>query len=115
MIKTIVTCLCLAIFLMFTIGTLQADSGQESGEAIFKTLHCNGCHRPEGKGVGISLSKIAKGYAGQASRLNDYLAGESEAMLNPAKARIMARYIKKTKKLSAAQRKALIDYLLSFK
>jgi cytochrome c len=115
MIKTTVSCLCLVILLVISFGTLRADSGEIPGEAVFRTLHCNGCHKPEGKGVGISLSKIAKGYAGQASRLNDYLAGESEAMLNPAKARIMARYIKKTKKLSHAQRKSLTDYLLSFK
>jgi len=114
MIKTTVSCLCLLVLLVFSFGTSRATSGDMPGEAVFRTLHCNGCHKPEGKGVGISLSKIAKGYAGQASRLNDYLAGEAEAMLNPAKARIMARHLKKTKKLSPAQRKALTDYLLSF-
>ena len=113
--KAITFCLCLAIALVFGLGAVRADSGQASGEAIFKKLHCSGCHESEGKGAGVSLQQIAKGYAGQADRLNDYLAGKSEAKLEPAKAQIMASHVEQTKALSPAQRKALVDYLLSFK
>lgn len=113
--KAIAFCLCLAIVLVFGIGALRADSGQVSGEAIFKKLHCSGCHESEGKGAGVSLQQIAKGYAGQADRLTDYLAGKSEAKLEPAKAQIMASHLEQTEKLSPAQRKALVEYLLSFK
>ncbi len=95
--KTTILCLCTALLLACGVGVLRADSGEASGETMFRTLRCTGCHKLEGKGVGLSLKQIAKGYSGQAGRLNSYLAGQAEAMLNPAKARVMARHIKKTK------------------
>jgi len=40
------------------------------------------------------------------------LKGESESIVRPQKARLMKRYIEKTKKLSDADRNALADFLL---
>ncbi len=90
-----------------------AGSQGPSGREVFQSLRCSGCHKVEGRGVGLELKQVAKGYAGQADRLEAYLAGEAEPLLNPAKARSMASQIRKTKKLSPAERKALVDYLLS--
>jgi cytochrome c551/c552 len=115
MLKSAVFCLIAVLWLAVGVAIPSADSGQLSGEALFRSLHCNGCHKVEGKGVGMDLKKIARGYEAKAQRLNNYLAGKVEALLNPAKARVMANQIKKTKKLSPAERQALAGYLLSFK
>ena len=115
MLKTAMFGLIATLLLAMGVAIPSADSGQISGEALFHSLHCNGCHRAEGKGVGMDLKQIARGYKAKTQRLNDYLAGKAEALLNPAKARVMANQIKKTKKLSSAERQALAGYLLSFK
>jgi len=115
MFKTWFFSLFATLFLALGISFPLAHAGQTSGEGLFRSLKCSGCHRVQGKGVGMDLKEIARGYAGQAQRLNDYLTGQAEATLNPAKARVMANQIKKTKKLSPDQLQALAAYLLSFK
>jgi cytochrome c551/c552 len=109
--------LSLAAMLLIAAGAAipPANSEEISGQALFRSLHCGGCHKIEGKGVGMDLKQIAQGYKAEAQRLNDYLAGKKEALLNPARARVMARQIKKTKQLSPVERQALAAYLLSFK
>lgn len=115
MYKTALFCLLAALFFTIGVAVPSANSGENSGEALFRSLHCNGCHKAEGKGVGMDLKQIAGGYKDQAQRLSDYLAGKEKALLNPARARVMANQIKKTEKLSPAERQALAAYLLSFK
>ena len=51
-------------------------------------------------------------YQGKEEQLVKYLKGESEAIVKPEKANLMKRHIEKTKKLSEADLKALVDFLL---
>jgi cytochrome c551/c552 len=98
----------------FLAGGAMAQAGQSEVNPTFKRLHCGACHKTEGKGTGLSLEKIAAGYKGKSELLTAYLAGQGQAQINPAKARIMASQIKKTEKLTPQERKGLVDYLLSF-
>jgi cytochrome c len=92
-----------------------AAAGGADGKAVFKELNCGSCHKEAGKGVGASVKEVSRAYAGKAQRLADYLNGQAEALMNPAKAAIMRRQIAKTQELPPAERQALADYLLSLK
>jgi len=92
-----------------TLNTAQADEG----ETIFKSQGCISCHKKESYSkVNPSLTEIFRAYQGKEEQLIKYLQGESEAILRPEKSNLMKRQIEKTKKLSAADRKALADYLM---
>jgi cytochrome c551/c552 len=51
-------------------------------------------------------------YQGKEAQLINYLKGESDAIVRPDKASRMRRHIEKTKKLSDADLKSLVDYVL---
>jgi cytochrome c len=94
---------------IFVMNTAWADEG----ETIFKSQGCKLCHKKESSSkVNPSLPEISQAYLGKEAQLIKYLKGESEAIVRPEKANIMKRYIKKTKILSEADLKALVDFLL---
>jgi cytochrome c len=94
---------------IFTIGTAVADDG----EAIFKSQGCMSCHKKESTSrVNPSLTEISQAYLGKEEQLVKYLKGESEAIVRPEKSNLMKRHIEKTKLLSEADLKALVDFLL---
>ena len=85
----------------------------DEGETIFKSQGCMSCHKKESTSkVNPSLTDIASAYQGKEEQLVKYLRGESEAIVKPEKANLMKRHIEKTKKLSEADLKALVDFLL---
>jgi len=94
---------------MVAMNTARADEG----ETIFKSQGCMSCHKRESTSkVNPSITDISQAYQGKEEQLIKYLKGESEAIVRPEKAKLMKRYIEKTKMLSEADLKALVDYLL---
>ena len=84
------------------------------GEEVFKAQRCSGCHKLETGKANPSLKEIARAYQGKSPRLNNYLQGGAEAIIRPEKAGKMKRYIEKTKALSEEDRKALVDFIMSY-
>jgi cytochrome c len=83
------------------------------GKTIFKSRGCMSCHKKESTSkVNPSLTDIATAYQGKQEQLVKYLKGESEAIVRPEKGNLMKRHIEKTKMLSEADLKALVDFLL---
>jgi cytochrome c551/c552 len=94
---------------IFAMNTARA----EEGETIFKSQGCTHCHKKESHSkVNPSLTEIAAAYQGMQEQLVKFLNGEAEAIVKPQKAGMMKRYVKRTKALSDADRKALADYIL---
>jgi cytochrome c len=92
---------------------LSTAISADEGESIFKSKGCGACHKPETSSAGRpSLKEISRAYNGKEKQLNEYLKGESEPIVTPEKASAMKRNIEKTKALSDADRKLLVDYLL---
>jgi cytochrome c len=87
--------------------------GADPGEIIFRANRCGVCHKAEGSTSNPSLKDISLAYRGRVDRLQKYLQGESEPIINLGRAGIMKRYVEKTKALSASERKTLADYLVS--
>lgn len=85
----------------------------EEGETIFKSQGCMSCHKKKSTSkVNPSLTDIATAYQGKEEQLVKYLKGESDAIVMPEKANLMKRHIEKTKILSEADLKELVDFLL---
>jgi cytochrome c551/c552 len=88
----------------------------EDGASIFKSQGCTSCHRPDkSTKVNPSLAAIAESYSGNTDQLVRYLNGEADAIVKPDKAKLMKRYVERTKKLSESERKALAEYIMSYK
>ena len=104
----------IGIWIISAIFIFAADIARAAeGEAIFKSQGCRVCHKKESHSkVNPSLTEIARAYQGKPEQLVKFLNGESEAIVRPQKAGMMKRYIKRTKALSEADRKALADYIL---
>ena len=99
----------ISIVCIFVVNTAGADEG----ESIFKSQGCMLCHKKESSSkVNPSLTDIFQAYQGKEEQLVKYLKGESEAIVRPEKSKMMNRQIEKTKKLSDADLKALVDFLL---
>jgi len=104
----------IGIWIISTICILAFNSARaDEGETIFKAQGCRSCHKKESTSkVNPSLIEISTAYQGKEEQLTHYLKGESEAIVRPEKANLMKRYVEKIKKLSEADRKALVDYIL---
>jgi len=90
----------------------QSKAG--NGEALFESLKCGTCHKPDQKAAAISLKEIAKAYQEQA-KLVAYLKGESSMIIESAKAGMMKGQLKNLATLTEEDKKALADYILNFK
>ena len=91
---------------------LAANVLAEQQGGIFESLHCGGCHKADTSNAFPSLKEVAGAYQGKEAQLIKYLNGEADPIVQPAKAKIMQRYIEKTKALSDADRRALADFIM---
>lgn len=103
------------VFLLLLGATLFfADSSSaENGEALFGSLRCNSCHKPDQKSVAASLAEIAGAY-GDREKLMSFFKGESKPVIETDKTGMMRGQMPKLKALSDEEKKALIDYIFSF-
>jgi len=90
----------------------QSSAG--SGEAMFESLKCGACHKPDQKAAAIPLKEIAKAYQDQAN-LVTYFKGESPMIIESTKVGMMKGQLKNLAALPDEDKKALADYILSFK
>tara|TARA_R110002072_G_scaffold303031_1_gene491518 strand:+ start:17262 stop:17708 length:447 start_codon:yes stop_codon:yes gene_type:complete len=84
-----------------------------TGEKLFGENGCVACHQKDTKVIGPSLIAISEGYAGDKATLASFLNGESDPIIDPEQAVLMAPQVEITKKMSAEERTALTDYILS--
>ena len=84
------------------------------GGALYESLKCGACHKPDQKAAGVSLAEIAKAYADPA-KLVTFFKGEGPFIIESAKQGMMKGQMKNLAALSDEDKKALSDYILSFK
>ncbi len=92
----------------------SGDSSAGNGETLFASLKCGACHKPDQKATAVPLTEIAKAYPDQA-KLVSFLKGESPMIIESAKSGMMKGQLKNLAALSDEDKKALADYMLSFK
>jgi cytochrome c551/c552 len=83
---------------------------------VFSSMHCGVCHKAEESSKSFpSLKEIAKAYEGKEAQLAAYFQGKGQSVLRPEETSRMKNYIEKTKALSDADQKALVDFIMSHK
>ena len=93
--------------------TLNVDAGDE--QPVFESLRCGICHKADTGKAFPSLKEISSTYKGDNKKLEEYLQGKADPIVNQKKGVIMNRYIEKTKALSKDELKSLVDFILSHK
>jgi cytochrome c len=87
----------------------------EQGD-VFSSMRCGVCHKAEKSTKSFpSLKEIAKAYEGKEAQLAAYFQGKGQSVLRPEGESRMKNYIEKTKALSDADQKALVDFIMSHK
>jgi cytochrome c len=97
------------IFCMFT-----ASMAGQKGKEIFTLNRCGLCHKAEDSGVFPSIKKIAQAYNGNVDRLIHYFQGKTKPILDPERAKVMKKYLKKTKAMSSDDIQALANYIIGY-
>jgi cytochrome c len=104
------------LIVLIVVFVFQVIVVADQREDVFKSQGCIACHRPGSRSkVNPSLAEIVKAYQGKEALLLSYLRGESEAIVRPEKARLMKRYVEKTKALTDAERQTLVDFIMHHK
>jgi len=104
---------CGAILVLLGMPAQQTDA-VANGQAVFDSLRCSSCHKPDTDKVGASLQRIAEVY-GDHEKLLAYLKGNSEPIIAPERRGVMKGQLKKVAKLTDEEKQALADYILTFK
>ncbi len=85
-----------------------------SGIGFFKRQGCGVCHKETVNTIGPSIKEISEAYKGNKEALKEYLRGKRPPIVEPAKAKLMEKFIKKTKNYSEKELNAIVEYLTSF-
>ena len=93
--------------------TFNVASGDE--QPVFKSLRCGICHKENTGKTYPSLKEITKVYKGDSEKLETYLHGKADPIVNQEKSHTMDKYIEKTKALSENEMKSLVEFILSHK
>jgi cytochrome c551/c552 len=102
------------ILCLFLLIAGPASAVGKKGEVLFLSMKCSKCHTTEGNPKGPSLPRIADAY-GDVSKLLLFFQGESEPIVEPARAKTMKPRRRRIKKLSSEDQKALAKYVIGFK
>ena len=108
-----ISVLILLAILFFCTSNLVAGDGDE--KPVFKSLKCGICHKADTGRAYPSLKAIATTYKGDNEKLEKYLKGNAEPIVNQENGKKMERYIEKTKALSEEELKQLVEFILSYK
>jgi cytochrome c len=84
-----------------------------TGEDIFKSKGCSGCHSKSFDSFAPSLSTISKSYYNKKEDLKAFLRGNKPGLIK-GEPKTMKGFINLTKKLNDSELEALVTYLLSF-
>jgi cytochrome c551/c552 len=103
----------IAVVLAGFLATTWVCWAEEQGD-VFSSMRCGVCHKAEKSTKSFpSLKEIAKAYEGKEAQLAAYFQGKGESILRPEGESRMKNYIEKTKALSDADQKALVDFIMS--
>lgn len=96
------------------VGVSMRSASAADGRAVFDSLKCGSCHKPEEKSVAVSLAQIAKAYESP-EQLAGFFKGGAKPVIESEKPGMMKGQMSKLGALSAEEQKALADYILGFK
>lgn len=106
------------VLVMYVAVTVLSAAGpamaEGDGAALFESMKCGMCHKPDKKAAAVSLADIAKAYQEKA-KLVAFLKGEAKPAIETEKWGMMKGQMPKIEALQEPEKGALADYILSFK
>ena len=104
------------VVLVLSIGswTVGGNAWAGDGAALFESLQCSRCHKPDKKAAAVSLAEIAKTYEDK-EKLVKFLKGEIKPLIESEKWGMMKGQFSKITPLSDQEKNDLAEYILSFK
>jgi cytochrome c551/c552 len=102
------------LILSMSLGTLAGNARAGDGAALFESLKCGMCHKPDKKTAAVSLAEIAKAY-GDKEKLVKLFKGESKPLIESDKWGMMKGQFSKITPLSDQEKNDLAEYILSAK
>jgi cytochrome c551/c552 len=105
----------LVVFIL-SIGTwmVVGNAWAGDGAAVFNSLNCGRCHKPDKKAAAVSLAEIAKTF-GDKEKLVTFFKGESKPLIESEKWGMMKGQLAKITPLPDQDKDDLAEYILSFK
>ena len=84
------------------------------GAAVFTSLKCGMCHKPDKKAAAVSLAEIDRTYSDK-ENLVKFFKGEMKPLIESDNWGMMRSRLDKIKELPDPEKEALAAYVLSFK
>ncbi|MGA2401843.1 MAG: c-type cytochrome [Syntrophobacteraceae bacterium] len=106
--------LILSILVMVCVLAAAGGAAAADGAAVFETLKCGMCHKPDKKAAAISLAEIVKTYSDR-DTIVKFFKGELKPLIESEKWGMMRGQLEKIKALPDEDKEALAEYILSFK
>jgi cytochrome c551/c552 len=103
----------LAAALVFAL-TIAGRAADVDGSAVFTSLKCGMCHKPDKKSAAVSLAEIDQTYTDK-EKLVKFFKGEIKPLIESDKWGMMRPQLEKIKALPDPEKEALAGYVLSFK
>ena len=87
----------------------------ELGKKLFNGKGtCLACHKPDQKVIGPSIVEIAQTYKDQNADMVAFLKGNAQPIVDPSQYEVMKVNFQITKKMTAQELNALVEYMYSF-
>ena len=106
--------LLLPVLVLVFVLAVAAMAADVDGAAVFTSLKCGMCHKPDKKAAAISLAEIDQVYTDK-EKLVKFFQGETKPLIESEKWGMMRPQLEKIKALPDPEKDALAEYLLSFK
>lgn len=84
------------------------------GAAVFESLKCGMCHKPDKKAAAVSLAEIAKAYPDK-EKLLKLFTGETKPVIESDKWGMMRGQLTKIQGLNDQEKDDLVEYIMTFK
>ncbi len=106
--------LILPVLILVFAFAAAGNAADVDGAAVFTSLKCGMCHKPDKKAAAISLAEIDQTYSDK-EKLVKFFKGEIKPLIESEKWGMMRPQLDKIKALPDPEKDALAGYVMSFK
>lgn len=104
----------LGLVLLFGFMVSAGSAAAGEGNAIYDSMKCGMCHKPDKKTAAVSLAEIVKTYQDK-EKLLKFFNGETKPLIESEKWGMMRGQLTKIQGLSEQEKKDLAEYIMNTK
>jgi cytochrome c551/c552 len=106
--------LILPVLVLVFVLTAAGNAADVDGAAVFTSLKCGMCHKPDKKAAAVSLAEIGRAYMDK-EKLVQLFKGDLKPLIESDKWGMMRPQLDKIKALPDPEKDALAGYVMGFK